>query len=202
MGFYLNKMELSILKQAVKSFVTKRNENDGLLKFYYCVVRNIPPQLHSSHLRSFFSDFVDKKLFQCFHYKHRPEELKQKDKEESKQSSTCCVIVSFRTKSHRNTFIQKYNGKFWSSLETKLFNQKCLIQNINIENKYGTSSKVFLTRKEKKMQKNLRSNENVTIEHLSKLSELRPPQKVLPNGNVGTPRCVLMELIRNCKFPP
>ena len=59
----------------------------------------------------------------------------------------------------------------------------------------------FLTKKEKKIQQKLQDGD-VSIEDLSKLSELRPPTKVLPNGNVGTPTQTILDLIRSCQFPP
>lgn len=39
------------------------------------VIRNIPSSFHSSDLRSFFSQLIEEKGFDCFHYKHRPEIL-------------------------------------------------------------------------------------------------------------------------------
>ena len=42
----------------------------------FCLVLNIPGHFHSSDLRAFFSNFVEKKGFSCFHFRHRPEHLK------------------------------------------------------------------------------------------------------------------------------
>ena len=43
--------------------------------------------------------------------------------------------------------------------------------------------------------------EEFAQDDLKKLPELNPPS-VMPNGNVGTPLSVFMDLIRKCKFPP
>ena len=42
----------------------------------FFLILNIPSRFHSSDLRAFFSHFVEKKGFSCFHYRHRPEHLK------------------------------------------------------------------------------------------------------------------------------
>ena len=39
----------------------------------HVLISNIPPALHTSDLRKFFSDFVETEKFKCFHYRHRPE---------------------------------------------------------------------------------------------------------------------------------
>lgn len=57
----------------------------------------------------------------------------------------------------------------------------------------------YLTKQEK--LQNTRTREEFAQDDLKKLPELNPPS-VMPNGNVGTPLCVFIELIRKCKFPP
>lgn len=42
--------------------------------------------------------------------------------------------------------------------------------------------------------------ENFTQEHLNKLIEMHPPVG-MPNGNVGTPTKIFLELIRQCRLP-
>ena len=44
------------------------------------------------------------------------------------------------------------------------------------------------------------SNEELTFNDLRSLPEFNPP-RVMPQGNVGTPMAVFMELIRACKLP-
>lgn len=41
----------------------------------FFLVGNIPAKFRSSDLRAFFSQFVEKEYFVCFHYRHRPEQL-------------------------------------------------------------------------------------------------------------------------------
>lgn len=44
-------------------------------------------------------------------------------------------------------------------------------------------------------------NEAFTLADLRQLPELNPPV-LMPNGNVGTPLRVFLELIRSCRLPP
>ena len=37
------------------------------------VISNIPSFYHSSDLRNYFSQFIESKGFECFHFRHRPE---------------------------------------------------------------------------------------------------------------------------------
>ena len=43
---------------------------------------------------------------------------------------------------------------------------------------------------------------SLTLTQLKALRELNPPKDVLPNGNVGTPSEVFLQLIRGCRLPP
>ena len=42
----------------------------------YCIVFNIPSDYRSKHLRNYFNEFIEKRVFNCFHYRHRPQSLK------------------------------------------------------------------------------------------------------------------------------
>lgn len=57
----------------------------------------------------------------------------------------------------------------------------------------------FKTRKE--LQSRKAENEAFTLADLRQLPELNPPV-LMPNGNVGTPLRVFLELIRACRLPP
>ena len=47
--------------------------NDSL----FFVIGNIPGHFRSHNLRTFFSNFIEQRGFTCFHFKHRPEHIKQ-----------------------------------------------------------------------------------------------------------------------------
>merc|ERR1740139_964865 len=42
----------------------------------YLIISNIPYDYHTSDLRKFFSDYVERERFTCFHFRHRPERRK------------------------------------------------------------------------------------------------------------------------------
>lgn len=63
----------------------------------------------------------------------------------------------------------------------------------------GLGSFPFKTRKELQSQK--AKSEAFTLGDLKQLPELNPPV-LMPNGNVGTPLHVFLELIRACRLPP
>lgn len=58
---------------------------------------------------------------------------------------------------------------------------------------------IYQTKQEKQHAK--RTAEEFVESDLKSLIEMNPPP-IMPNGNVGTPLCVFIELIRACKFPP
>lgn len=54
------------------------DEGEGEEKWKTCqffLVGNIPSKFRSADLRTFFSQFVEKEYFVCFHYRHRPEQI-------------------------------------------------------------------------------------------------------------------------------
>lgn len=59
----------------------------------------------------------------------------------------------------------------------------------------------YRTRQEKSQHSFIRTNLEFSHHDLNELKELHPPP-LMPNGNVGTPLLVFMELIRTCKLPP
>ena len=63
----------------------------------------------------------------------------------------------------------------------------------------GLGSFPFKTRKE--LQSRQAKSETFTLADLRQLPELNPPV-LMPNGNVGTPLRVFLELIRACRLPP
>lgn len=112
---------------------------------------NIPKNYHSHNLRNYFSDFIEKHGFICFHYKHRPEHLKngklndelhlqnnqpnqqasQTDGQASgstKRNTCCCVVVV--QNSFENDFIKAYRGKKWKDNKGVDIHQQVVISYI------------------------------------------------------------------------
>lgn len=174
----------------------------------FMVIGAIPRDFHSSDLRAHFSQFVERKAFSCFHYKHRPEVLKAASSKlpsatdghsaaisasEALPSQTNCCIVAV-VNGLGEEFIKSYSGKNWSRPGGELLARRARIHRLDV----ATDS----TPTGKEMQEDLcvSSGEQVPWTELAVLPELNPPN-AMPQGNVGTPLSVFMELIRTCKLP-
>ncbi|CAK8690586.1 unnamed protein product [Clavelina lepadiformis] len=173
----------------------------------YAAVRNIPVTFHSSDLRCFFSQFIEEKGFSCFHFKHRPEEIRKFDSglQESgvtRDHKSCVCIVAFSNFSDRTRCISMYNKMNWVNQKDDLLKEKCIILKVAVNVEKERDPESYLTRSEQKHDRQHAANEEFTSADLSKLSELHPPANVMPNGNVGTPTYVFLELIKQCKLPP
>ncbi|XP_033958445.1 G patch domain-containing protein 3 [Pseudochaenichthys georgianus] len=55
----------------------------------YLAIGNIPVAFHSADLRNYFSQFIESGGFQCFHYRHRPELLRESEGSETPQKPVC-----------------------------------------------------------------------------------------------------------------
>ncbi|XP_063447973.1 G patch domain-containing protein 3-like [Mytilus trossulus] len=184
------------------------NQNNEIV---YGIVNNIPGTYHSSDLRNFFSQFIETNGFHCFHFRHRPEKQmlpKSADKDMIKNDAKtfCCV---FRTTPIRlDNLIKMYNRKHWLDKNGDSISQVCYISKISVSQttkdfalglKPGDADPLYKNRAESKQIPTDR--EDFTDADLSKLPELHPPD-VMPNGNVGTPTKVFLELIQQCRLPP
>jgi|LauGreDrversion4_2_1035121.scaffolds.fasta_scaffold1468098_1 hypothetical protein len=67
------------------------------------LVSNIPRELRSADLRSFFNEWVEGNKFRCFHYLHRSEE---------RSEQRCCCLVRMGQKDV-GQFLSKYHGQRW-----------------------------------------------------------------------------------------
>ena len=108
----------------------------------FLLVSNIPPQLHSSHLREYFSQFVEKKGFLCFHYRHRPEYVEGLHSGSTardvgcltvpKAAQTNCCVVAVR-KSLDAEFFRLYQGTNWIGPNEKLLSATVKIKRVVVE---------------------------------------------------------------------
>lgn len=141
-------LELSTLTMSVLSM------RDSI--FY--LVGNIPASFRSANLRAFFSQHAEKNAIACFHYKHRPEHLKEKCSEsvvkvEGKEqlestneaeatsshlegsgqgsvTSKCCVVA---VKSKFGTdFLKTYHNKNWAHHDGTLLVGKVRISKLDV----------------------------------------------------------------------
>ena len=166
-------------------------------------IGNIPKDYRSADLRTFFSEFIEKGAFDCFHYRHRPESsnIKQTSGNEGVkdqvEKNTCCCIIKIKNKFVKK-FKQKYHKRRWYGAE-KLYSNKtlCIIAEINVD---SAQSKKYLNKKELLNDKHL-DNQDIRLEDFSSLIEFDPPLNVMPHGNVGTPAKYFHAMIANCTLP-
>ena len=124
----------------------------------YLLIGNIPGHLKSSDLRAFFSQYVERDAFVCFHYRHRPETFRlrpqlarteQQNTARERQTlydrstaephgaNTRCCIVKIRPEL-ADEFISHYHGNHWSLAAGRTLPQKVRIGRMTL--KEDTSS--------------------------------------------------------------
>ena len=122
----------------------------------FFLVGNIPPPFRSANLRTYFSQYAEKAAFACFHYKHRPEYLRQSEsaeEEPAKQSdnppygtttsasqaagskdisvsSRCCIVAV--KPPFGNGFVKRYQDKNWSGHDGGLLASKVRLRRLNV----------------------------------------------------------------------
>ncbi|XP_031234837.1 G patch domain-containing protein 3 [Mastomys coucha] len=170
--------------------------------------------------------------FLCFHYRHRPERgppqaspdaaraapepaaedpvLARAAASDARavpardsaavQTRTCCCIVSVKGAAQAQRLLRMYSGRRWLDSQGTWLPGRCLIRKLRLPTETSDlGSFPFKTRKELRSRRAV--NEAFTLDDLRQLPELNPPV-LMPNGNVGTPLRVFLELIRSCRLPP
>ncbi|XP_039595676.1 G patch domain-containing protein 3 [Polypterus senegalus] len=186
----------------------------------YCAVSNIPAKFRSVDLRNFFSQLIEGRSFICFHYRHRPEELRDptadefdpesaslpneetsavtRDRITATRKNTCCCVVALEAK-QAERFIKMYVGTQWVDSKGDWLASRCVIKRIRVSENPECNTFIYKTKKE--IHASVSLNRKFTESDLKRLPELNPPA-LMPNGNVGTPSKVFLELIQACRLPP
>ena len=183
-----------------KAVPNSEKDNSEIIYIY---VGNIPKDFRSADLRIFFSEFIEKGAFECFHFRHRPETAQIKiDKEsediaETKETNTTCCIVKLKKKPFKK-FKKKYHKRRWYGVNHIISHKTfCNVFKMNIKSK---PSKKYLNNKESK-EENHTLDQDIYLEDFSNLIEFDPPVNVMPQGNVGTPTETFHTQIANCTLP-
>lgn len=119
----------------------------------FFLVGNIPPFFRSANLRIYFSQFVEKKLFVCFHFRHRPEQLRRRSDPHSSSDvgrsnvvatpsrhgedkggnpGTKCCVVAVGSEDVGKEFVKMYHKKNWSAADGSLYPGKVQITKLNV----------------------------------------------------------------------
>ncbi len=125
----------------------------------YFAISNIPVALRSADLRNYFCQFIESGGFQCFHYRHRPEVLRETEEpvntscdggeeDNSKSSETvedtkkkqtvksCCCVVAVRGK-EAERFIKMYAGNNWIDSKGNWLARRCVIKRVKVSSNKG-----------------------------------------------------------------
>lgn len=134
-----------------------------LKSLVYFAISNIPESFRSADLRNYFSQFIEGRGFQCFHYRHRPEVIKDQNRPEianeekgssssptgtendeettigsAKKKTTksrCCVVAVHTTEADR--FARMYAGNHWISTKGNLLARRCVVKRVKVSNDKG-----------------------------------------------------------------
>ncbi|NP_001086607.1 G-patch domain containing 3 L homeolog [Xenopus laevis] len=159
------------------------------------VVCGIPRSFRSAQLRHYFSQFTESDGFVCFHFRHRPERR-------GESSATCCCPVTVKPE-RAQSFLQMYNMKPWLEKDGNQIPGTCLVRKVRVGPMEDTRDFPYKKRKELLVAREPGEKEEqlVTAAELNRMSEMNPPA-MMPQGNVGTPLKVFLQLIRSCRLPP
>ncbi|KAM9353350.1 G patch domain-containing protein 3 [Symphorus nematophorus] len=197
----------------------------------YFAISNIPVAFRSADLRNYFSQFIESGGFQCFHYRHRPEILREAEEPEntsrgdgedgegsSKSSETEQETENISEKKRKT----KEEAKSCCCIVSVHQKEADRLVRMYAGNHWINSKGNWLSRrcvikrikvsndkddgsfpyKTKHEQRHRVSlTECFTEADLKSLSELNPPA-LMQNGNVGTPVKVFLQLIQSCRLPP
>ncbi|XP_069478980.1 G patch domain-containing protein 3 [Ambystoma mexicanum] len=155
------------------------------------VVCCIPPALRAAHLRAHFSQFTETGAFDCFHYRHRPQ---------GEPGGGCCCLVSVRPGKALD-LVRMYSGRHWTGQGGAVVaGPRCVIRRVKTPPPCADSD-AFPYKTRKQLQSKQAGSDVFTQLDMKKLPELNPPA-LMPQGNVGTPTKVFLELIQACRLPP
>lgn len=125
----------------------------------YFAVSNIPVTFHTVDLRNYFSQFIESGGFQCFHYRHRPEILRESEvprtaapgeeaegRPEGSESDrranasakkrSCCCVALVHDK-HAGRFARMYAGNHWIDSKGNWLSRRCVIRRVKVSNDEG-----------------------------------------------------------------
>ncbi|XP_028837033.1 G patch domain-containing protein 3 [Denticeps clupeoides] len=176
----------------------------------FFAVSNIPPHFRSVDLRHYFSQFIESGGFSCFHYRHRPEIVKEAPAKpaadcrdggpgsSSSERRSCCCVVSVRSLG-ADRFVKMYSGNQWIDARGDWLPWRCVVRRVRVSDQRDEQAFPYKTKAEQRRRMSL--SECFTESDLKALPELNPPS-LMPAGNVGTPVSVFLQLIQSCRLPP
>lgn len=133
----------------------------------YLAISNIPVAFRSADLRNYFSQFVESGAFRCFHYRHRPEVLRESEGTETTTAAVCggdgekssseseaagsttksrslftpavksCCCIVSVSAKDADRLIRMYAGNHWIDSKGSWLNRRCVIRRIKVSANEG-----------------------------------------------------------------
>lgn len=106
------------------------------------LIINIPSSYFSKDIRYYFSEFIECKAFECFHYRHRKLSFLLKEKvifekylNNDVENNVMCAFCEIKSQ-YKIKFIQKYNNIQWHDYNNNISDYKVRIIELdkNIKN--------------------------------------------------------------------
>lgn len=116
----------SFLLQILMTSLTATTVNDE--PFTTVLISAIPKSFRSADLRNFFSQFVEARAFQCFHFRHRP---MPPSSENAVSVSQMCFAQIYNKR--LKEFLRLYHRKHWINLKGNYLSTLCLISEVTNE---------------------------------------------------------------------
>lgn len=130
-------------------------DSDAVAAVYFAV-NNIPATFRSADLRNYFSQFIESGGFVCFHYRHRPEIIREaKEGPETvdqpggssstaergahsgsvtsvkEKAKSCCCVVSVRGP-EADRFVKLYAGNHWINSKGNWLARRCVVKRVKV----------------------------------------------------------------------
>ncbi|XP_070691695.1 G patch domain-containing protein 3 [Pempheris klunzingeri] len=196
----------------------------------YLAVSNIPVAFRSADLRNYFSQFIESGGFHCFHYRHRPELLREPEGPDNtacgdgEEGSSRPAETDPETKSSpvEKQMVKKQTVKSCCCVVSvhardadrfvRMYKGNHWINSKGtwlagrcvikrVKVSHDTGEGSFPYKTKYEQRHRVSPTECFTEADLRSLSELNPPA-LMQNGNVGTPVKVFLQLIQSCRLPP
>ncbi|XP_049320898.1 G patch domain-containing protein 3 [Astyanax mexicanus] len=119
------------------------------------------------------------------------------DRGQKAEGSCCCVVWVKAGEAER--FIKMYAGNQWIDSKGNWLVKRCVLRRIKLSD--HTDSDVFPYKTKAELKRRTTRSDHFTRADLKALPEMNPPP-LMPQGNVGTPVSVFLQLIQSCRLPP
>ena len=185
-----------------------------------CIVHNIPKTFHARDLRNYFSQFLEKGCFICFHYRHRPEVQETASSAEHSCADQTSAIVAEAASDTAEPGTGSQSGpsgggssggrvhrrSHVACCATLKLPRRHLAEFLSLYDRkhWVDSGGSYLSRRcfisRLRLPTASAGGPSPAAAELQSMIEFRPPAD-MPRGNVGTPTAHFLAEIQKCHLP-